>query len=100
VPTNVVTIDASKQGMGGLWVPTFHTNTEPEAGNDGGLYVWQAPFPSYVQDQLVSIESPRGCITNSNLELAGVIVHTDVLACQHPLHYNELWQWHGPTMDQ
>ena len=52
-PAYVGTIDVSKQGMGGLWVPAFCTNSKPEAGNDGSPYVWWAPFPLYIQDQLV-----------------------------------------------
>ena len=42
--------------------------------------LWCAPFPQWVQDQLISFDNPGGDINNSNLELAGSITHNDILA--------------------
>lgn len=65
--------DASGLGMGGAWLPaTTNTNIPP--------LVWRAPFPQWVRDDLVSFKNPHGTITNSDLELAGLLVHQDVLA--------------------
>ena len=65
--------DASGLGMGGAWLPsTTHSNIRPT--------VWRAPFPDWVRAKLVSFDNHHGTITNSDLELAGLIVHHDVLA--------------------
>ena len=65
--------DASGLGMGGAWLPaTTNSNITP--------LVWRAPFPQWVRDDLVSFQNPHGTITNSDLELAGLIVHHDILA--------------------
>jgi hypothetical protein len=42
--------------------------------------LWRQPFPLSIQQQLVSFTNPTGTVTNSDLELAGVIAHQDVLA--------------------
>jgi hypothetical protein len=58
--------DASKFGMGGCWMATSidgHTSN----------YLWRTPFPSTIQENLVSTHNPAGSITNSNLELAAII---------------------------
>ena len=44
--------------------------------------VWRDPFPAEIQRDLVSWDNPRGTVTNSDLELAASVGHTDVLA-QH-----------------
>jgi hypothetical protein len=75
VPDHPVAIgphDASGQGMGGAWLPaTTASNLSP--------LIWRAPFPSSIQDALVSDSNPLGSINNSQLELAGNIAHQDVL---------------------
>ena len=48
--------------------------------DNGGPLLWRAPFPDKVQAQLVTKQNPKGRITNSDLELAGTIMHQDVLA--------------------
>jgi hypothetical protein len=42
--------------------------------------LWRQPFPLAIQRKLVSFTNPTGTVTNSDLELAGVIAHQDVLA--------------------
>jgi hypothetical protein len=42
--------------------------------------LWCAPFLSYVQARLVYDHNPRGDLTNSDLELAGIVTHQDILA--------------------
>ena len=78
VPTAPVIIgahDASKLGMGGVFAFTDHD------GNPH-CFVWRAPFPGDVQANLVSWDQPKGTITNSDLELAGHLMHMDVISQQ------------------
>jgi len=67
--------DAPGKGMGGVH---FFCN------NHGQLcpLFWRAKFPNRVQSKLVSHNNPQGKMSNSDLELAGSLVHVDVLA-QH-----------------
>ena len=41
--------------------------------------LWRAPFPNDISKQLVSFDNPHGSLTNSDLELAGTVMHHDVL---------------------
>jgi hypothetical protein len=53
--------------------------------------VWRAKFPPHIQSALITAECPRGTLTISDLELAGTIAHTDVLA--QARHVQELTVW-------
>ena len=64
--------------MGGVWLPSTQHPLHPPYGQ-------QAPFPSSVQQALVSTDNPSGSITNSDLELAGTIAHEAMLADVHDL---------------
>ena len=77
-PTYVGCCNAAKLGMGGVWLPSAQHPLHPP-------YVWQAPFPSAVQQALVSTDNPSGSITNSDLEQAGTIAHEATLAAVHDL---------------
>jgi hypothetical protein len=73
-------VDASARGMGGLWLPTNLTA-------DKQLYVWRQKFPPNVTARLTSFTNPCGDITNSELELAELVVghHTQQshIPCQY-----------------
>jgi len=58
--------DASRQGAGGVWF-----------GLEQGLppIVWRVAFPPELQQQLVSQDNPRGTVSNSDLEMLGLILH-------------------------
>jgi hypothetical protein len=71
LPTCIGACDASLAGMGGVWFLP-----------DGRNIIWRQPFPSAVRKSLITADNPRGTITNSDLELAGIIAHQDMLA-QH-----------------
>ena len=62
--------DASKQGAGGVW---FGIEKELPA------IVWRVQFPLEIQNQLVSVENPRGKISNSDLEMVGLLLQWLVL---------------------
>ena len=64
--------------MGGVWLPSAqHPLHTP--------YVWRVPFPSSVQQALVSTNNPSGSITNLDLKLAGTIVQEVTSAAVHDL---------------
>ena len=54
--------DAAKPGMGGVYFDAT-----------GAAYVWRQPFSPDIQRRLVSFDNPRGTITNSDLEQAGLL---------------------------
>ncbi|KAL3823120.1 hypothetical protein ACHAXA_006450 [Cyclostephanos tholiformis] len=71
--------DASATGAGGIWFPspsltprTGYTNTSPLA--------WRFRWPQDVVNKIVTDANPQGSITNSDLELAGGLLHLDALA--------------------
>jgi len=67
LPSALGACDAAKPGMGGvLFCPGF------------APLLWCAPFPTAIQNWLVSFANPHGNLTNSNLEQAGVLAQADV----------------------
>ena len=82
IPLNPCAIgyhDASGQGAGGVWFanPELHPRlgtcpTQP--------LLWRVPWPKDITSNLVSHSNPHGSITNSDLELAGGLLHLDILA--------------------
>lgn len=62
--------DACATGAGGVWY----------SGTIGvPPLVWRLNFPTSVSSQVVSEANPKGHLTNSDLELAGVLLHYSVL---------------------
>jgi hypothetical protein len=72
-PTCLAATDASRHRMGGFSIT-------PEAN-----LLWRTAFPASVQSNLVTQHNPSGTLTNSDLELAAIIVGSAVTAtaCQH-----------------
>ena len=69
--------DASgSQGAGGIWFPgdnaVMREGYSPEVP-----IVWRLPWPQHIIDQVVTDDNPTGTITNSDLELAGGLIHLD-----------------------
>ena len=65
LPTDIGFTDASGLGGGGVWI---------DPNEDGVNYVWRLPWPADIRADLVSFENPRGRITNSDLELAALVL--------------------------
>ena len=83
-PTYFGTMDAAKEGMGGVWLPPPNQAPplaiqQPKASRLQHPILWRARFPQKIQSQLVSLANPTGSITNSDLELSGAIAHDDIL---------------------
>ena len=59
--------------MGGIhFVPSPDGSVTP--------LLWRQHFPHWIQRQLVFFSNPDGTINNSDLELAGLVAHNDILA--------------------
>ena len=74
--------DASGVGAVGLWI-------DPDGS--GEKFVWRLQWPADIVADLVTWENPTGGITNSDLELAALLLQESCfpLAClQHA--------WHAP----
>ena len=70
--------DASGMGAGGIWFPGPHLR--PREGFVNKPVVWRMRWPQFIIDQLVTRENPEGTISNSDLELAGGLLHLEALA--------------------
>ena len=71
--------DASGQGAGGVWF----CNPElcPRQGTQPTQpLVWRLQWPHDILSNLVTTSNPHGSVTNSDLELAGGLLHLDVIA--------------------
>jgi len=71
-PSYVGAVDASAQGCGGFWMPTTYGRLEHPT-------FFRCAFPPSIQHQLVSTVNPTGQLTNSDLELAAMILGQAVL---------------------
>ena len=78
--------DASKRGAGGVWFcGTDRNDLEP--------VVWRVPWPQDIKDQVVSFDNPTGTITNSDLEMAGLLLHYLVLENLTDLKHVHVAAW-------
>ena len=64
-PTHLGFSDAPGLGAGGVWLDPART---------GQNLVWQLPWPPEIVANLVSATTPQGTITNSDLELATLVL--------------------------
>ena len=70
--------DASGKGAGGIWFPANQLN--PRQGYSQKPVVWRLEWPQHIIDKLVTSDNPSGTISNSDLELAGGLIHLEALA--------------------
>ena len=69
--------DASREGLGGFWLPsTLAPNTPPCA--------WRYRLPHDLMDNLVTASNPSGTINNSDLELAALVLGHDTQLSHNP----------------
>ena len=76
--------DASKLGAGGVWM-SGQKFLKPT--------VWRLEFPKEIQDRVVSFSNPNGDITNSDLEMAGLLAEFLVLEHLAPLRFAHAAAW-------
>jgi len=72
--------DASGLGAGGVWFPAEHLVPREGFGDNPVATVWRFNWPQYIVDRLVTLENPEGTISNSDLELAGGLLHFEALS--------------------
>ena len=69
--------DTSRLGAGGVWFVPNHVSRR--LGYKLGPVVWRYKWPASIKQQLVTEDNPNGTITNSDLELAGDLLHLQAL---------------------
>jgi hypothetical protein len=76
--------DSSGSAVGGVWFPhqSLHPRKYPNTIPSHRPIVWRFQWPSDIVNNLVTSTNPSGSISISDLELAGGLLHLDVLA-QH-----------------
>jgi hypothetical protein len=72
--------DASGEGAGGVWFPADHIT--PRGTTKRQPLVWRYQWPEEIRCRLITEHNPHGTISISDLELAGGLLHLDVL-CHH-----------------
>jgi hypothetical protein len=83
--------DACAAGAGGVWL-SGDLSLPP--------LVWRVQFSAYITSQVVSDDNPRGTLTNSDLEMAAVLLHYMVLQQRVDLRYirTGVWSDNTPTV--
>jgi hypothetical protein len=72
--------DASGDGAGGVWFPADHLT--PRGSTLRQPLLWRYQWPPEICGRLITEHNPHGTISISDLEVAGGLLHLDVL-CQH-----------------
>jgi hypothetical protein len=70
--------DASGVGAGGVWFLADHLARRDNQAH-GTPVLWRYQWPKFIMDELVTEDNPTGKITNSDLELAGGLLHLQAL---------------------
>lgn len=70
--------DASSAGAGNVWFPARHLVPCKEVTDQP--VVWQLRWSQRISDLLVTNTNPTGTISNSDLELAGGLLHLEALS--------------------
>ena len=83
-PSFVGASDASKDGMGGVWFAHL-------ADGAPFPFLWRQPFSPQVQAAIVTADNPHGEISISDLELAAMIAHKDILVHHADVAERTLW---------
>jgi hypothetical protein len=84
IPGYVGYCDASKLGAGGVWL-SGNLQLSP--------IVWRIQWPPDIQANVVSFQNPTGTITNSDLEMAGMLLHFLVLEHVVALRHVHVAAW-------
>jgi len=77
-PAFLGAVDASRDGIGGAWLPT------PQSPPTARPIIFHLPFPQHIKNRLVSASNPSGTITNSDMELAALITGAAILRDIYP----------------
>jgi len=84
-PDVLATTDASKDGMRGFWL-----TWDVAASDAPTCLVWRAPFPPTIRNDLITTTRPTGRLTNSDLELAALIIEITLASSYSPHPHPEV----------
>ena len=76
--------DTSGQGAGGVWFPS--ATIAPRGAPTADPILWRLPWPKDIIDALITDSNPHGTLNNSDLELAGGLLHLDAAAQNYDIH--------------
>ncbi|KAI2499906.1 hypothetical protein MHU86_14576 [Fragilaria crotonensis] len=82
-PSDIGACDACRIGMGGVWFDAIDPTAAP--------VLWRLRFPPHVVAALITSDNPHGSLSISDLELAGVIAHKEVLATHRDIAERTIW---------
>ena len=82
-PSDIGACDACQVGMGGVWFDVLDDRAPP--------LVWRQRFPESIANNLVTAANPTGTISISDLELAGVIAHQELLRSVRDVRERTIW---------
>jgi hypothetical protein len=72
--------DRLKMVWGVVWVQSSGFQKFPNNVHDTRPLLWRLEWPQHIIDSLVTDKNPLGTITNSDLELAGGLIHLEAIA--------------------
>ena len=82
-PSDIGACDACRQGMGGVWFDALDPHAPP--------IVWRSRFSPGVSAALITSDNRHGSISISDLELAGMIAHKDILCHTRDVAERTIW---------
>ena len=88
IPLNPCTLgyhDALGLGAGGVWFPTLDLIPRSHTEHSVPL-LWRHSWPPEITSKLITPKNSNGTISNSDLELAGGLLHLDILAQSYDTH--------------
>ena len=77
--------NASCKGSGGVWFPGDAIDSMKGWSQDIPI-VWRLQWPDYITRSLITSSNLAGIITNSDLELAGALIHLEALVQTFDVH--------------
>lgn len=77
-PSYLGAVDASADGCGGFWLATKFGQLQPT--------VFRFKFPDNITQQVVMFDNPSGTLSNSDLELAALVLGADILSAIAPTY--------------
>ena len=84
-PHYVGAVDASGTGIGGFWLPSNFGSPHARP------IVFRHAFDDDTRSQLVSAKNRQGQLTNSDFELAALVLGSSIMARHTPLNHDALW---------
>jgi hypothetical protein len=75
-----IRLRSARSGQTDKDAPVSSTHKVQGTSSSASPIVWRMPFPKHITDKLVTDKNPNGTLTNSDLELAGSVLHLEATA--------------------